>query len=77
MNSIYFTGMLQSVRNKSRPDSTTFDNYDMGLGYNYSYSTRPSIDSVNMHSFLPLDLEGNYVFLIKTFYVCFFYLFWI
>lgn len=44
--------MLQNVRNvakSSRPDSTTFDNFD--TGYSYSYSTRPSIDSINMHPF--------------------------
>lgn len=48
--------MLQNAAKVAkRPDSTTnFDNIDAS----YYYSTRPSIDSVNLHPF-QLDVEGK------------------
>lgn len=52
------SGMLQNVAAKSkasRPDSTP--NFD-DLGASYYYSTRPSIDSLNLHAF-QLDCEGK------------------
>ena len=51
------SGMLQNVtaKGKSRPDSTT--NFDE-LGAPYYYSTRPSIDSLNLHAF-QMDCEGK------------------